>query len=80
MVEQTDKVQALTLLWRKLEIHDDDQAVSEVAIIPEYTPLATVQAAAYISHRVPRYSVRQHLEEFKKGDHKKTNLLNYGRR
>src|SRR5204862_4047757 len=49
----------------------------ELAAALEYMPLAIVQAVAYISQRAPRFSVRQYLEEFRKSDRKKTNLLNY---
>ena len=40
-------------------------------------PLAIVQAAAYISQRVPRYSVREYLQDFRKSDRKRTSLLNH---
>jgi hypothetical protein len=36
-----------------------------------------VQAAAYISQRAPRCSVRQYLQDFQKSDRKRTSLLNY---
>jgi len=40
-------------------------------------PLAIVQAAAYIFQRVPRYSVREYLQDFRKSDRKRTTLLNH---
>jgi hypothetical protein len=50
--------------------------VAELAAALEFVPLAIVQAAAYISQRAPRCSVRQYLEEFKKSERKRTSLLN----
>ena len=68
---------ALALFEKKLGKQGDDKYITELAAVLEYMPLAIVQAAAYISQRAPRYSVRQYLEEFQKSDRKRTNLLNH---
>ena len=41
-----------------------------------YLPLAITQAAAYINRRAPRMTISGYLEEFRKNDKKKANLLN----
>lgn len=56
--------------------NDGDDA-SELAEALEFMPLAIVQAAAYISQRAPRYSVREYLQDFRKSDRKSTSLLNH---
>ena len=66
----------LATLEQKLGIQVDNNDVAELAAALEFMPLAIVQAAAYISQRAPRYSVRQYLEEFWKSDNEKTSLLN----
>jgi Tetratricopeptide repeat len=67
---------ALALLRKKLG-KQDNQGSTELVVALEFMPLAIVQAAAYISQRAPRCSIRQYLEEFQKSDGKKTSLLNY---
>ena len=76
-VEPMDEAQALALFEKKLGKQGESQDVAELAAALEFMPLAIVQAAAYISQRAPRCSVRQYLEEFQKSDRKKTSLLNY---
>jgi tetratricopeptide (TPR) repeat protein len=75
-VEPMDKAHALALFEKKLGKQSESQDVAELAAALEFMPLAIVQAAAYIFQRAPRSSVRQYLEEFRKSDRKKTNLLN----
>ena len=75
-VEPMDRADGLALFERKLGWHDDGEDVVELAAVLEFMPLAIVQAAAYISQRVPRYSVRQYLQDFRRSDCKKTSLLN----
>ncbi|KAH7108877.1 P-loop containing nucleoside triphosphate hydrolase protein, partial [Dendryphion nanum] len=74
-VEPMDKAQALALFEKKLGAKEDSTEVNELAAALEYMPLAIVQAAAYITQRAPRCSVRQYLEEFEKNERKKTSLL-----
>ena len=52
-VELIDKAQALALFKKKLEAQEDTSNVAELAAVLEYMPLVIVQAAAYISQRVP---------------------------
>jgi hypothetical protein len=65
---------ALALLEKKLGWHDD---AVELAVVLEYMPLAIAQAAAYISQRAPRYSVREYLQDFRKSERKRASLLNH---
>jgi hypothetical protein len=76
-VEPMDKGEATALLKKKLGGQDgsDDDKFAELADALDFMPLAIVQAAAYISQRVPRCSVRQYLQEFRKSDREKTSLL-----
>lgn len=76
-VEPMDEAHALALFEKKLGKKDESKDVAELVAALEFMPLTIVQAAAYVSHRAPRHSVRQHLEQFEKSDHKRTNLLNY---
>ncbi|MCJ1274918.1 hypothetical protein MMC21_002716, partial [Puttea exsequens] len=76
-VEPMAKPQALALFEKKLGVLGNDKVIAELAVALEFMPLAIVQAAAYISRRAPRYSMRQFLEDFRKSDHKKTSLLNF---
>jgi tetratricopeptide (TPR) repeat protein len=72
-----DKPSALALLRKKLGSQVDSSEIVELAAVLEYMPLAIVQAAAYISQRLPRYSVARYLDEYKKSERKRTSLLNY---
>ncbi|KAG4434548.1 hypothetical protein IFR05_009964 [Cadophora sp. M221] len=80
-VEPMDKVDAVTLLEKKLRMREDNDIdgkncdVSDLAVALEYMPLAIVQAAAYISQRAPRCSVSEYLDKFRKSDREKTSLL-----
>lgn len=51
--------------------------IAELAAVLEFILLTIVQAAAYIKERVPRYSVRQYIEKFQKGNKAETSLLNH---
>ena len=75
-IEPMSKVEALRLLKNKLGNDEDHDDTAELANVLEYMPLAIVQAAANISQRVPRYSVRSYLEDWK-SEHKRTDLLSY---
>jgi Tetratricopeptide repeat len=80
-VEPMDEVHAVDLLNRKLKDQNDAKDTvdakdtAELAAVLEFMPLAIVQAAAYIRHRTPQYSVRQYLEKFRKNDRQKSRLL-----
>jgi hypothetical protein len=81
-VEPMSRPEALILFKKKLGRHSDDDGDSDNNITDlvealEYMPLAIVQAAAYISRRAPRCSIRQYLEEFLESDSRKTSLLEY---
>ncbi|KAF2259711.1 putative kinesin, partial [Lojkania enalia] len=76
-VEPMDEPLAMALFEKKLGVQEDSKNIAELAAALEFMPLAIVQAAAYISQRTPRCSVRQYLEEFKKSDRKRTSLLNH---
>ena len=76
-VEQMDGAHALALFDKKLGRQGKGQDVAELAAALEFIPLAIVQAAAYISRRAPRCSVRQYLEEFRRSNCTRTSLLNY---
>ncbi|PVH70310.1 hypothetical protein DL98DRAFT_540942 [Cadophora sp. DSE1049] len=60
----------------KLGWHDDGEDDVKLAAVLEFMPLAIVQAAAYVSQRVPRYSLRQYLQDFRRSDRKRNSLLN----
>ncbi|KAI4940763.1 hypothetical protein J4E91_011250 [Alternaria rosae] len=74
-VEPMDEAQALALFKKKLEAQEDTSDVAELAAVLEYMPLVIVQAAAYISQRVPQYPVAKYLEEFMKSERKRSSLL-----
>jgi hypothetical protein len=76
-IEPMTRADALKLVAKKLGGDDDSEDVVELAAVLEFMPLAIVQAAAYISQRVPRYSMRQYLQDFRRSDRKRTSLLNY---
>ncbi|KAF2463408.1 TPR-like protein [Lindgomyces ingoldianus] len=83
-VEPMDEVPSMALFKRKLEnvekklgVEVDNKDLAELAAALEFMPLAIVQAAAYISERAPRCSVRQYLEQFRKSDRKRTTLLDH---
>ncbi|KAJ5612645.1 hypothetical protein N7510_005839 [Penicillium lagena] len=67
--------EALELLQKKLKSPGDRQEALELVEELEFMPLAIVQAAGYISHRAPRFSVSQYLERLRNGDAKR--LLEY---
>ncbi|KAM0168838.1 hypothetical protein ACHAPF_010602 [Botrytis cinerea] len=83
LVEQRDiiaigpmgMVEALALVEKKLEKCDNDDNTAELVEALEFMPLAIVQAASYISKRMPRYSLQDYLKDFRKSDRKRTSLL-----
>lgn len=66
---------AVNLFEKKLAMKAEEEAVIELTTALDSIPLAIVQAAAYIKQRAPRCSVQQYLEQFRKGDRKRTRLL-----
>ncbi|KAM0157329.1 hypothetical protein ACHAPG_004823 [Botrytis cinerea] len=83
LVEQRDiiaigpmgMVEALALVEKKLEKCDNNDNIAELVEALEFMPLAIVQAASYISKRMPRYSLQDYLKDFRKSDRKRTSLL-----
>ncbi|KAJ3495526.1 hypothetical protein NLG97_g3331 [Lecanicillium saksenae] len=75
VIEPMHKSDALLLFQKKLGPSNDETCTIELAEALEYMPLAIVQAAAYVVQRRPRYSVQNYLDEFRKSDRRKTNLL-----
>jgi hypothetical protein len=75
-IEPMSKADALELFTKKLGRDEDGNNATELATALEFMPLAIVQAAAYISQRAPRYSVREYVKDFQKNDRKRTSLLN----
>ncbi|PQE15085.1 hypothetical protein CJF31_00007170 [Rutstroemia sp. NJR-2017a BVV2] len=81
-VEPMNRTDALILFKKKLERHsgndgDSDDNIMDLVEALDCMPLAIVQAAAYISRRAPRCSIRQYLEDFLESDSRKTSLLEY---
>ncbi|KAL5330958.1 hypothetical protein ACEPPN_000485 [Leptodophora sp. 'Broadleaf-Isolate-01'] len=76
-VEPMDRADGLALFEKKLGWYDDGGDIVELTTALEFMPLAIVQAAAYISQRMPRYSIQQYLQDFRKSDRKRTSLLNH---
>ncbi|MCJ1273889.1 hypothetical protein MMC21_001682 [Puttea exsequens] len=76
-VEPMDEAQALALFEAKLGKQGDNEDTAKLVASLEFMPLAIVQAAAYISQRAPRCSVRYYLGELQKSDRKKTSLLEH---
>jgi hypothetical protein len=75
-VKAMDDGQALTLLRRKLtsSFHEKDGA--ELVHALDCMPLAITQAAGYINRLAPRSSVSKYLDQLRKSDKSKANLLN----
>lgn len=76
-VEPMDETHAITLFEKKLGAQAASEDVIQLTAALEFMPLAIVQAAAYIKQRLPRLSVTQYLETFRRSDHQKTSLLQY---
>ncbi|KAG9235944.1 putative kinesin [Amylocarpus encephaloides] len=89
LVEQRDLIaidpmsseDALKLFETKLGGDDNGSDNANIAlkllVALEFIPLAIVQAAAYISRRKSRYSVREYLQSFRESDRKRSSLLEY---
>ncbi|KAH7140976.1 hypothetical protein EDB81DRAFT_799265 [Dactylonectria macrodidyma] len=75
-VSPMDGAQALQLLQHKLDVDFDEDDAAGLLQALDHIPLAITQAAAYINRRAPRMSVATYLDDFRKSDKKKGNLLN----
>ena len=75
-VKAMDEGQALTLLRRKLTSSFDEKDGAELVRALDYMPLAITQAAGYINRLAPRSSVSKYLDQLRKSDKSKANLLN----
>ncbi|EFQ97059.1 hypothetical protein MGYG_00103 [Nannizzia gypsea CBS 118893] len=64
-VNPMDEAHAIDLFQKKLP-KPDDKLIAELAAELEFLPLAIVQAASYISHKEPRCSVQEYLDDFRK--------------
>ncbi|KEY70103.1 hypothetical protein S7711_10298, partial [Stachybotrys chartarum IBT 7711] len=79
-VEPMNVKDAVTLFKKKFRQPISDDALGLVTTLVaslEYMPLAIVQAAAYISQRWPRCSIKQYLDNYQASDRKKAGLLSY---
>jgi hypothetical protein len=75
-VQAIDQGQALQLLRNKLDDGFNENNAADLLDTLDYITLAITQAAVYISRRAPRTTVSSYLDEFRKNDRKKANLLN----
>jgi hypothetical protein len=75
-VQVMDKGQALQLLRNKLENTSNEDGAADLLYALNYIPLAITQAAAYINRRAPCITISGYLNEFRRNDKKKENLLN----
>ncbi|KAK3613079.1 hypothetical protein LTR22_028314, partial [Elasticomyces elasticus] len=74
-VRPMDEDHALVLLEKKLGRQADRTDLVALASGLEYMPLAIAQAAAYIQKATPRCSVLQYLEQLRRSEQSKANLL-----
>lgn len=70
-----DTGQALKLLRNKLEDDFNKDGATDVLNALDHTPLAITQAAAYINRPGPRTTISSYVDEFRKNDRKRANLL-----
>jgi tetratricopeptide (TPR) repeat protein len=75
-VQAMDTGQALRLLRNKLEGSFNEDGAADLLDALNHIPLAITQAAAYINRRGPRATISSYVDEFRKNDRKKVNLLN----
>ncbi|KAJ5547806.1 hypothetical protein N7513_005040 [Penicillium frequentans] len=76
-VQPMNETEALNLLQRKLSTSAEQQSMIQLVKALDYMPLAIVQAAAYITHHMPRCSVLEYFEKVQKSDRKAARLLDY---
>lgn len=75
VVEPMDEAHAVALFKRKLLAESDGEDAVELVAALDFVPLAVVQAAAYMNQNVPRCSVQEYIEKFRKTDRSETSLL-----
>jgi tetratricopeptide (TPR) repeat protein len=75
-VQAMDTSQALQLLQNKLKDNFDEDRTEDLLNALNYIPLAITQAAAYINRQGRRMTLSRYLDEFRKNERKKENLLN----
>ncbi|KAJ5451406.1 hypothetical protein N7491_000588 [Penicillium cf. griseofulvum] len=69
--------EALALIQKKLDYGIERADLVQLVEELEFMPLAIVQAASYITHRLPRCSVSQYLEKLRHGDRQAIKLLHH---
>jgi tetratricopeptide (TPR) repeat protein len=74
-VEPMSEAEATTLLASKLVVTSPPDHLIELVEALGHMPLAISQAAAYISQRTPRETIKTYLERLKKGDEEADKLL-----
>ncbi|KAJ5721164.1 TPR-like protein [Penicillium malachiteum] len=74
-----DESHSVALMRKKLRVEQDyeDSDVTKLVRALACMPLAVVQAAAYITKLVPRFTVTQYLKGFQKSDRKRVKLLEH---
>lgn len=76
-LHQMGRSDALRLFEAKLGTCTENEDAIQLLEELEFMPLAIVQAAAYITHRLPRFSIRQYLDVIQQNDHKAMQLLEH---
>ncbi len=69
-VKQMDESHALDLFIKKIQGEFDDGDARGLLQALDYMPLVISQAAAYISQRAPRITVKRYLEDFHNSENK----------
>jgi hypothetical protein len=75
-VRAMNEDQAVQLLRNKLEDASNEGGIVDLIRTLDSIPLAISQAAAYINRGAPRMTISRYLDEFRKSNNKRTNLLN----
>jgi tetratricopeptide (TPR) repeat protein len=74
-IDRLSEAQALQLLQNKLQDTLGSGDPSDLLRALDHLPLAITQAAAYINRHAPQVTINSYLEEFRKSDQNKENLL-----
>jgi tetratricopeptide (TPR) repeat protein len=75
-VQAMNESQSIQLLQSKLQDASIEEGTADLLCALDYMPLAITQAAAYINRRA-RMTISKYLDEFRRNDKKKQNLLNW---
>jgi hypothetical protein len=70
-----DTGQALRLLRNKLESSVGDNGIQDLFNALNHIPLSITQVTAYVDRRGPRMTISSYMDEFRKNNQKKANLL-----